>query len=448
MNIAYRKFIQADADALLALSAAWAEERCTFGVVPDTRESIISRASHADSVCFVALDGGIIIGYAAALIIRGGRLCVFPRGGDYLRIDELYVTGLYRNRGVGAGLLAVVESEAADAGIHSFMVSSAARDSESIRRFYTKHGYGVWSTNFCKRTATETRTYPFGYFGFYRFVVIFARLGGKWLYSRRFDRDTWETPGGHIEPGESPETAARRELWEETGAADFDLSPGFDYSVHTPDDFSEGQVFIAEVRELGKLPDFEMCEITVCDTYPDRLTYPDILPVLFERVADPGRAVFNIVPVTETNRAAVTEFIVRHWCSDKMLIRGEIIDMTSVDGFALFERGELTGLATYIIRGGVCEVVSLDSVYGGRGVGHALLDRVRETAAAAGCDTLRLLTSNDNVEAIKFYQVYGFELAGVNLGAIDREREAKPEIPLYGRHGIPVRHEIDFKLLI
>lgn|GEM_PF-31314 len=441
MDISYRKFTPSDTDALLALSTAWANERCTIGVIPDLRESIIDGA---DNIRFVACEGDIIIGYVTAEIIRNGKVCVFPRGDAYLCVNELYIARAYRNLGIGEKLLKTVEAEASNAGIYSFMVSSAARDSESIHRFYSKCGYGVWSTDFCKRTATQTHTYPFGYFGYYRFVVIFALMNRKFLYSRRFDRETWETPGGHIEPGESPEFAARRELWEETGAVEFDLRPGFDYSVHTATDFSEGQVFIAEVYKLDPLPGFEMAEVTESETYPERLTYPDILPVLFERVINPDKPAFDIVPVTQLNRAAVTDFIVRHWHSDKMLIRGEVIDMTAIDGFALFERGELTGLATYVIRGGACEVVSLDSIYGGRGVGRALLDRIKIAAKTTGCDKLRLLTTNDNTEAIEFYQRYGFELAGVNLGAIDREREAKPEIPLIGRHGIPIKHEIDF----
>ena len=58
-----------------------------------------------------------------------------------------------------------------------------------------------------------------------KYVVVFSRYEGKLLLSRHRDRDTWETQGGHIEPGESPEDAAKRELWEESGAVDFTLEP-------------------------------------------------------------------------------------------------------------------------------------------------------------------------------------------------------------------------------
>ncbi len=140
------------------------------------------------------------------------------------------------------------------------------------------------NSEYDKRLKIETRVFDIGALNDYRFVVIFARYNGMWIYSRRHDRDTWETAGGHIEPGESPDDAARRELWEETGSVKFDIQPAFDYSVHTPTEFSNGRVYFAEVYELGKLPDFEMSEITTSNTYPEKLTYPEILPVLFKQI--------------------------------------------------------------------------------------------------------------------------------------------------------------------
>ncbi|MBE6615503.1 MAG: GNAT family N-acetyltransferase [Ruminococcaceae bacterium] len=124
----------------------------------------------------------------------------------------------------------------------------------------------------------------------YRFVVVFARYQNKWLYVRHKRRRSWETAGGHIEPGETPLKAAKRELWEETGAVEYTIRYAFDYHVDNNAavrrDHAAGQVFIAEITSLGPIPAFEMAESSLWDTYPptEELTYPAILPELYGRI--------------------------------------------------------------------------------------------------------------------------------------------------------------------
>jgi len=133
----------------------------------------------------------------------------------------------------------------------------------------------------------RVETADFGALAGYRFVVIFARHQGKWLYCRAKTRETYETAGGHIEHGETPLDAARRELFEETGAANFTIIPAFDYAVRSADGYgySNGQVFLAHINSLGDLPPFEMAEIRLFEAIPDAMRFPQILPVLFERIS-------------------------------------------------------------------------------------------------------------------------------------------------------------------
>lgn len=127
------------------------------------------------------------------------------------------------------------------------------------------------------------RTYELNELKTYKYVVVLSFYHGKILLSRHRNRDTWETQGGHIEQGETPLVAARRELYEESGAVRFTLAPAFDYRAGNGADGSNGMVFTALVEELAALPESEMREVGFFGALPDALTYPDITPRLFER---------------------------------------------------------------------------------------------------------------------------------------------------------------------
>ena len=100
---------------------------------------------------------------------------------------------------------------------------------------------------------------------------------------------------------------------------------------------------------------------------------------------------------------------------------------------------------TYRVRDDVAEVVTLDAVVPHLGVGTMLLSSLVEVLCQRGCRLLCLTTTNDNLDALRFYQRFGFRLAGIRIGAVDRARGLKPTIPLIGRHGIPIRDEIDLR---
>lgn len=127
------------------------------------------------------------------------------------------------------------------------------------------------------------RTYEVNTLKQYKYVVVLSEYQEKILLSRHKKRTTWETQGGHIEPGETPMDAARRELFEESGAVQFTIEPLCDYWAgdEGTDNWANGMVFRAVISELGPMPQSEMAETRTFDRLPDNLTYPAITPVLF-----------------------------------------------------------------------------------------------------------------------------------------------------------------------
>ncbi len=154
------------------------------------------------------------------------------------------------------------------------------------------------------------------------------------------------------------------------------------------------------------------------------------------------------VNISKTNRKVVNNFINERWLTMEMIIRGRIVDMTKVDGIVVKEEGEIIGLLTYEIKDTTLEIISLDSLVEGKGIGTNLINCVKKIARKSGCKRIILITTNDNINAIRFYQKRGFDMVHFYHNAIDISRQIKPEIPLLGENGIPLKHEIEFELRV
>ena len=132
-----------------------------------------------------------------------------------------------------------------------------------------------------ERSDLQCYIHPFGTLSPVKYVVVCTFYQGKYLLSRHRERSTWETQGGHIEPGETAEDAARRELFEESGVKKAKLFPVCDYLGVNPPRQANGTVYFAVAEELGELPESEMAEIRLFEALPENLTYPNVTPRLF-----------------------------------------------------------------------------------------------------------------------------------------------------------------------
>lgn len=122
---------------------------------------------------------------------------------------------------------------------------------------------------------------------------------------------------------------------------------------------------------------------------------------------------------------------------------GELVDALPYPAFVAVDSGRIMGALTYIPGGAGWEVLTLHAEESKRGIGSALMRAIEGEARAGGCARLFLTTTNDNLDALRFYQRRGFELVEVRRGAVNESRKAlKPQIPRVGDNGIPLRDEI------
>jgi ribosomal protein S18 acetylase RimI-like enzyme len=158
------------------------------------------------------------------------------------------------------------------------------------------------------------------------------------------------------------------------------------------------------------------------------------------------------VPVTATVRAIRDEdrtfmrrFVRERWGDEIVVAHGVVYRPHLLPGLIVTDAGEPVGLLTYTIDGEACEIVTIDAVIEGTGIGSLLIGSVEDVAREAGCSRLRLVTTNDNDRALGFYRAHGFDVVAVHEGAVDASRKLKPSIPLLNGDGVPIQDEIEME---
>ena len=154
----------------------------------------------------------------------------------------------------------------------------------------------------------------------------------------------------------------------------------------------------------------------------------------------------EIQSLSSDDAAIVKTIAETQWGDNLVIVHGSKFYLDQLPGYKAMHGKTWVGLITYDIKDEICEIVSLDSFIPGMGTGRKLVETVAQTAREAGCKKIILITTNDNLNAIGFYQKIGFQMVWVEPDAVSRSREIKPAIPLIAENGLPIRDEITFQM--
>jgi GNAT superfamily N-acetyltransferase len=151
----------------------------------------------------------------------------------------------------------------------------------------------------------------------------------------------------------------------------------------------------------------------------------------------------RIEPVSD--KAWLADFLCERWGEPGVVSHGRLLTGDQLSAIRATDQSGLSGVASWREEDGSLELVTIDSLKPRSGVGTLLLQAVVQKAREGRAKRLWLITTNDNVDALRFYQQRGWRLVALHVGAIAESRRLKPSIPETGAHGIPIRDEIELE---
>ena len=144
----------------------------------------------------------------------------------------------------------------------------------------------------------------------------------------------------------------------------------------------------------------------------------------------------------------IRQVIEKEWASNKVVSREKVYFVDRLPGFIAIQKNKRVGLLTYNIENEECEIITINSVIENRGIGSDLLDEIEKYSSSIGCKRIWLITTNDNLKAVRFYQKKGYKLSAFYRNAVEKARQLKPEIPSIGLDGIPITDEIELEKIL
>ncbi|MGK9044731.1 GNAT family N-acetyltransferase [Mammaliicoccus vitulinus] len=147
----------------------------------------------------------------------------------------------------------------------------------------------------------------------------------------------------------------------------------------------------------------------------------------------------------EIEQQTLIDLFNTNWGSDEMIISTGTYQLSKLPGIAAYEDGQILGMITYKIYEDHVEIISLDSFLQNKGIGSKLLKSLEQTCEKKQIMRITVITTNDNINALKFYQKRGYRIKQVLPNAVEKARQLKPTIPLVAENGIAIKDEIELE---
>lgn len=154
---------------------------------------------------------------------------------------------------------------------------------------------------------------------------------------------------------------------------------------------------------------------------------------------------FQIKAIETKDRNWIKNFIKNRWGSDKVIYNGKVFFPHKLSGFFAIKNRKKAGLITYKKYKNHLQIITINSLVEKKSIGSKLIEKVKEEAKRLKYKKIKVITTNDNLKALGFYQKRGFRMVKVYQGAVDKSRKIKPQIPLIGENNIPLHDEIELE---
>ena len=157
---------------------------------------------------------------------------------------------------------------------------------------------------------------------------------------------------------------------------------------------------------------------------------------------------YRITPVTKDDSVWIKNFMTCNWGGEPLVIRSKKFFPSELPGLLVRDGENILGFLFYIIENAECEIIVFEIFEKFHGIGTAVLNELIQLAKAHRCQRIFLMTTNDNLDALRFYQRRGFHICRIHIDSITQSRKLKPTIGLVGDYNIPLRDEIDLEMIL